>query len=74
MARELSMIELRDDALRYLRDNSVGRQGEIAKAIGLRRETLNRYACGHAIPSDIECVQKIVSWVAKDRKTSGNGK
>lgn len=64
----MNMIHARTEALEYLARHSVGRQGEIAKAVGLRRETLNRYAGGQAIPTDIACVQRLYDWMVKDRR------
>jgi hypothetical protein len=70
--RPMDMIAARKEALKYLAEHSVGRQGEIANAVGLRRETLNRYAGGHAIPTDLETVQKIINWMVSDiRKNNG---
>lgn len=65
----MDMLSARKEALTYLSANSVGRQGDIAKRVKLRRETLNRYACGQAVPSDIEVVQRIYNWMVSDRAT-----
>lgn len=63
----MDLIAARKEALEYLAANSVGRQGEIAEATGLRRETVNRYAGGHATPVDIDCIQRIINWMNRDR-------
>jgi hypothetical protein len=64
----VNIIEARDEALKYLVNNTRGRQEVIAEELGIRRETLNRYACGSAVPVDINCCQRIIEWVRKDRE------
>lgn len=70
----MDMIAARTECLEYLAANAEGRQGEIAETIGLRRETVNRYVGGHAVPTDIECVQKIYDWMLTDRKKRNGAK
>ena len=60
------VLDIRDSTLAYLQAHSHGRQGEIAKACGIRREQVNRYVNGAVAISDIDILARLVAWVQQD--------
>ena len=61
------VLDIRDSTLAYLQAHSHGRQGEIAKACGIRREQVNRYVNGAVTISDIDILARLAAWVQRDR-------
>jgi transcriptional regulator with XRE-family HTH domain len=60
------ILAIRDRTLAYLQAHSHGRQGEIAKACGIRREQVNRYVNGAVAISDIDILARLADWVDRD--------
>jgi len=64
---------MRDEVLNYLAENSTGRQGEIADAVGLRRERINAYIVHRKGLTDVRTIQQLFNWMQRDRKANGHG-
>jgi len=62
---------MRESVLDYLAANSMGRQAEIAIAVGLRRERINAYIVHRKGLTDVRTIQELFNWVQRDRKANG---
>ncbi len=59
---------MRSRVLDYLAENSVGRQAEIAVAVGLRRERINAYIVHRKGLTDVRTIQQLHNWMLEDQK------
>lgn len=66
--KAVDLLAIRESILDYLAENSAGRQGAIAKAVGLRREKINLYVNKRSGLTNIEIVQKLHDWVEQDKQ------
>jgi hypothetical protein len=68
----IDLLALRDEVLDYLSEHSVGRQGAIAKLVGLRRETICSYAQKRGALTDVATLQRLLDWMQTDKKQNGH--
>lgn len=59
--------EHRDEILAYLRAHSRGRQGQIAKEVGVRREAICYYANGREL-NDVRLLKRLQRWMWRDQE------
>lgn len=57
----------RDSIMGYLRQHSHGRQGRIAREVGVSRESLCRYVNGERELADVRVLGKLQQWMERDR-------
>lgn len=68
----INLLALRDEVLEYLAAHSVGRQGAIAKQVGLRRETICSYAQKRGALTDVGTLQRLLEWMTQDKRQNGH--
>ena len=63
----LPVTAIREHVVAYLGEHSLGRQGDIAKACGVTRSTLNHYSTGEREITDVAILARLQAWVERDR-------